>query len=260
MPLDYSTHMALEDLDAHYFKEVYLTGFTFYGSDGQPLPNAFFEEHLKNALGRLEQTTQIDVLTRVNKSEKHDFRYSDYSSFGFIQLFKKPTISVEQIRFNLPASATAQVFPKEWYRVNKAGSQINLVPTAGGINNFIFVEGGAFLPIIFSGYYAEIPQAWEIDYTSGFDQCKMPRLITQAIAKLAAMEIFIELSDLVRPLGISSQSLSVDGLSQSKGYVTPAFKSRIDQYKEDLWGPLGTGKGLIDQIIDTYGVFPFSVT
>lgn len=259
MPLDYKSTMALEDLDAAYFKKNYLAGFTFYGDDGQPLPDPFFEEHLQNALARLEQTTQLDVLTRVRIAEKHDFRDSDFSSFGFIQLFHSPTLSVEQVRFRLPGSTSFQTFPPEWLRVTKFGSQVNLVATSGTVAQLVLTAGGEWLPFYFAGGYSSIPQGWEVDYTTGFDPDAIPRLITQAIAKLAAVEIFTELSDLVRPLGITSQSLSVDGLSQSKGFLTPAFKARIDSYKEDLWGPLGESRGLIDQIRDTYLPIPMAV-
>lgn len=260
MPLDYSTTMALEDLDAKYFKDNYLTGFTFFGSDGQPLPNSFYEEHLLNAMGRLEQTTQIDVIRRARKAEQHDFKFNDYLSFSFLQVNHFPMVSVEEVRFTLPAQSGTQIFPKEWIRFTDRG-QINLVPVAGSSTDFVFAAGGTWLPFVLNGLYSHVPLAWEIDYTTGFDPCKVPRIITQAVAKLAAIEVYLDLDNLIRPLGVSSESLSVDGLSQSRGFLTPAFKAKIDEYKEDLWGPLGIGKGagLIEQIMDTYGVIPMSV-
>lgn len=251
MPLDYYKKFALEDLDAKYFRDNYLPGFTFYGTDRQPLPPSFFEEQLRQALGVLEDTLNIDILERVIVAEKHDYRIQEYNAFAFTQLFRIPTRSVQEVRAVYPTGQTIQVFPPEWVRIEKDRSYLQLVPTAGTISQVLLGQGGTYLPLVY-GTLGWLPQLWSVDYTSGLDPDNIPLIFIQAIAKLAALNIFTVLSNLVHPIGVVSQSLAVDGLSQSRGYVLPAFRAIIDGYRADLYGPSGLGGGLIDQIRSTY--------
>src|SRR5262245_9667982 len=231
--------MPLSDLDVQYFKENFLTGFTFYGADCQPLPDSFYAEHLQRALATLEAICGIDILSRVYVGEKHDYKINDYVAYAFVQLFKIPTRTVESVRAVYPTGQTIQVFPSEWVKLEIVHSQIQLVPTAGTISQIVIGQGGDFLPLVYSGL-PWLPQLWEVDYTSGFDPDKVPKIIIQAIAKIAAIEIMMVVGDMIRPLGVTSQSLSVDGLSQSRGFLSPAFQGRIDGYRTDLYGPSGT--------------------
>lgn len=90
------------------------------------------------------------------------------------------------------------------------------------------------------------------------DPADFPRDVADAIAKLAVVEMLSIASDLVRPIGIASESLSIDGLSQSQSYLAPAFKQRIDRYSMDLFGPDGKDQfgrvtgGLLRTIHDYY--------
>ncbi len=245
MPLSYEPFMALQDVDAAYLKDNYLIGFKFLDDNGQPLADAFFEAHLQNALGTLEETTHVDVLQRAWVGEKHDYRVNEYLSYGFLQLFRIPCQTVTGIRAVFPAGNTVQVFPSEWIRLETTHSSLNLVPVGGTISQIITGQGGYYPLVWFSPY---LPQLWEVDYVSGFPPDKIPRIIVEAIAKLAAVSILTILSNLVTPLGVGSQSLGVDGLSQSRSYSIPAFRMLIDAYTADLWGPSRLGGGLIDQI------------
>lgn len=242
MPSQFTALFKLEDLTAKYLQDNYLTGFVFKGQDGQPLPPAFFEDKIANAIARLESVTHIDVLQRTVLSEKHDYMTTDYLNYAFMQLYRIPCQSVSEVRAVYPTGQTIQVFPNEWVRLYVEHSQFHLVPTSGSLAQVMLGGGNGYLPFIFAGL-SYLPNLWEVDYVSGFKPDAIPRDVVAVICKLASIEVLTIVSDLVGPLGVASSSLSIDGMSQSMSRQLPAFKARIDNYKMDL-GLMGPGLGV----------------
>lgn len=234
--------MSLNDITAKYLKENYLTGFTFAGTNGQELSNDFYDDKVANAITLFETITNIDILQREITGEKHDYYVEDYLNYAFMQLFRIPAQSVSQVRAVYPTGQVIQVFPTEWVRLNREHAQIHLVPTSGSLANVMLGGGNGYLPFIFAGL-GYLPQLWEIDYVSGFNPDAIPREAVSIICKLAVIEIFTLMSDLVGPLGVASQSLGIDGMSQSIARQLPAFKARVDAYKIALGIP-GVGLGV----------------
>lgn len=228
--------LSLDDLTPKYLKDNYLTGFSFQGSDGQELPPKFFDDKLADAIVKLENITNIDVLERSITGEKHDYVTTDYLNYAFMQLFRIPCQSVSQVRAVYPTGQVIQVFPSEWVRLYVEHSQFHLVPTSGSLAQVLLGGGNGYMPFIFAGL-SYLPNLWEVDYVSGFRVDAIPREIASAICKLAAIEVLTIVSDLVGPLGIASSSLGIDGMSQSVARQLPAFKARIDQYRVDLGIP-----------------------
>lgn len=251
MPVSYTPFIALSEVTGKYFREKYLFGFTFLGDDGQPLPDSWFEDFIATAIGKVEEIINVDILQRNNVGEKHDYHAQDWNAFGFIPLFRFPATSVQEVRAIVTPGQTVQVFPSTYVRLEVSHSQIHLVPTAGSLATISLGQGVEWLPF-FSGrtYY---PHLWEVDYVSGFDPEKIPRMVVDAFCKYAAIDILTILSDTITPLGQTSSSLSVDGLSQSRSYNIPAFKARIDAYKEELGLPLSEREaGILAEIRKQY--------
>ena len=268
MARSYSPWVPFSTFCASYLKANYLTGLTICGADGQELPDDYYDNQIDNAVAKIEDLINIDIATRVNLAEHHDYRVTDYSNYGFLQLFRTPVQSVQEVRAVYPTGQTIQVFPPEWIRLEQRHAQIHLVPTAGTLSQVVLGNGADYLPLIYGGL-GYLPFLWEVDYTTGFTaECSpgmttgagstqlsdseitsgVPRMIADAVMKFAAIEILQIASDTVLPLGISSQSLGVDGLSQSRSFNQPAFKNRIDRYSQDLGAPLGQGPGILGQI------------
>lgn len=245
----FSPNMPLSQLTPAYLKKHYLTGIKLIGPDKQELDDDWFIEKINDGIAKVEQFTNVDVLKRVIKAERHDYGVNDYMRYGFLQLFHVPSLSVEEIRAVYPTGQTIQTFPSEWLRLNKIHSQVNLVPTAGTLSQVIIGQGTDYVPLIFARL-SYLPHLWEVDYTSGFDPDEIPRLVIEAICKFAIIEMLGVMGDTVYPIGVGSQSLSIDGMSQSRSYAMPAFKARVDRYTLDLGLP-GTAAvkgGIISQI------------
>ncbi len=241
--------MPLSELTPKYLKEMYLPGIKLIGDDGLELSDDWYYNQIGNAIEKVEAFTNVDIIQRSIKNEHHDYQVTDYLRYGFIQLFRVPSMSVTQIRAVYPTGQTSQIFPSEWVRLNQTHSQVNLVPTGGSMSQVIIGQGAEFFPLVFA-QAAFLPNLWEVDYISGFDPDAIPRIIIEAVSKYAISDILTTMSDTIYPLGIGSSSLSVDGLSQSRSFSMPAFKARIDKYTADLGlpGSASEKSGLIQQI------------
>lgn len=237
-----------------FFKKTYLTGLTFYQPDaeGNPVetPSDFFQYHLDQALAKLGDMTNVDVLERINTSEQHDFFISEYKQFCFIPLSRMPCLFVNEVRAVYPTGETLQVFPSEWVRLDKIHSQINLIPTSGTMAQIMVGRGVDYLLLAYAGA-SYLPMLWQVDYVSGMDLTKVPRIIVDVICKLAAIDILAIMGNLIAPLGVNSHSLSVDGLSQSRSYASPPFKGLFDLYNQQLYGNNGDN-GLLQQVQNSY--------
>ena len=239
--------IALANITPKYIKDNYLTGLVLCGANGEELPDSFYETKLAVAAAKLSELTNVDVFETVRVGEAHDYYVNDYLRYGFFQLFHQPTRSVEAIRA-MYGNQTNQVYPSNWVRLDMAHSQINLVPYSGSIAQVAGIAD--YLPFYTQGF---VPGLWQIDYTSGFDPENIPLLVADAVCKLAVIDMLTVMSNLVGPIGVNSQSLSVDGLSQSRSYQLPAFKAMLGQYQGDLFGTPGSPtSGLIKQIKDNY--------
>ena len=216
-----------------------------------------YETHLQNAVSKLEKLCDITILPLTISSEQHDYSVSDYLNWGWLQLYKVPVQAVIALRGAYPNGTNVITYPGEWISVRGESGQINVIPNQGGLGAVIVGQGGDFLPLIMGGT-SHVPNLWQVDYVAGMDTENMPRMVVEAIAKMACIDLLAIFSDLVRPVGVSSESVSADGLSQSMSYQAPAFASRITQYNSDLYGPQGKQQdlsmtsGLLRQILDAY--------
>jgi hypothetical protein len=252
----YSPTLTIDDLTPEYLKANYLVGLTLCGADNQELPSTFFTEQLAIAIGKLEDITNVDFIMRTNLAESHDYHSADYIQYGYMKLYRVPTHSVQEVRMVYPTGTSVVIFPSNWVRVHLESSQLNIIPNAGSLSHIVLGMGGQYLPLLQS-QNSYVPHLWQVDYKSGFDDAKIPRMIVDAVMKMASMEILTIMSDLVGPIGQSSTSLSVDGLSQSVSRQLPAFKARIDSYAAALGlAPGSEARGLIAQIRATYTGVP----
>lgn len=246
----------LSDLTPQWLRDNYLTGLEFVDRNNRPFPDSFYDNHMQNALRKIERLCDITILPLTIQNEAHDYHVTDYLNWGWLQLFKVPVISVQRVRGVFPLGGEV-VYPTEWIQVSGESGQCSVVPAQGNISAMIIGQGGSFLPIT-AGGVSKIPNMWRIDYCAGMDSEDLPRMIVEAIAKLACVDLLTILSALVRPIGVTSESASIDGLSQSMSYAQPAFQSNINQYTADLYGPQGKQQdlamtsGLLKQILDCY--------
>lgn len=217
-------------------KQRYLFGIDLTDDAGNEIPDAVLEHYIASAIASLEHDLDIPIFP-TTFCDLHDFFRQDYAAFNFIKLDNAPLISVSEFRVQYPSGQTVVVFPAEWLRLHKESAQLQVVPTAGTLSEILVGQGGSFLPAIYNGM-AYLPQLFQVEYTAGFEEGRVPRNILDTIGKLASLGPFNIFGDLIAGAGIANLSLSLDGLSQSIGTTSSAtnagYGARIQQYQKEI--------------------------
>jgi hypothetical protein len=139
-------------------------------------------------------------------------------------------------------------YPDTWLSVRRETNSLQteescfrnlyVIPNIGSGNAEVNgVYYNTLFPNMIAGYQnIFVPNYWEITYTTGFN--KIPQDLLDLIAKLSSIELLLQLGDLIGPMGQSSVSLSLDGLSQNSSYMKSqqggVFQGRISNYLKDL--------------------------
>lgn len=252
----------LSDLTAQYLRDNYMLGLRFVNEAGADYPDSFYEQKIDVAISQLENYTTVTVQPTLFENEPHDFHMRDFASFNYLQLFHYPVLTDPPEQYPSPTlsanfgTATIAEFPREWVRSELSRGQLHLLPTAGTMGQTMVTLSGQYLPALY-GRMTFVPQMFSATYWAGFPENKVPRLIIDAIAKLATIEILSILGLTIWPPGVTSSSLSVDGLSVSRSInqgqdTAPVFSSLLKQYKNDLYGQPPGIPGILNEIKDYY--------
>lgn len=227
--------------------ENYLHGLPICTRDGHKPSPEVITEKIRIAQIQVEQWLAVK-LTRQVIRETRDFIRSEYFQWGYM----KVTYPVRQVT-DLTGfiSTTRQVeFPGSWVSSKVTDQEdlfyrtIHIVPAGGETthtNSVVFV---GITPN--AGFFGvpSIPNYFAIEYCTGFKI--LPANIRDAVGKLAAIQLLAILGDVLLGAGITSQSLSLDGLSQSIGSTksasSSAYSARIKQYMDELKEPLASMK------------------
>jgi|WetSurMetagenome_2_1015567.scaffolds.fasta_scaffold90233_2 hypothetical protein len=223
--------MSVQDL-----KDIYLTGVDLTDDRGTAFPDVMFEWSIKFAIEWIQK--ELDILVKpTSLVERYDYYRRDYEEWMFLRLRQCPVISVEKVALVWPANQEVLVFPTEWISVVKDCGHVNIIPTSTGISQVLFTAGGSFLPLLAQGR-DYIPNAIEVTYTAGFEAGKLPMDIREMIGIKASFGPLNIAGDLLGGAGISSQSVSLDGVSQSISTTSsPSFAgygARLLQYEKQI--------------------------
>lgn len=220
-------------------------GIPLFDTEGNPFPQDLLQSYLDSAIAWAEQTLSISILQRQIVDEPHDYLASDYMNWSYIKLWKRPVLSVEKLELWYGNQKMYEI-PQEWIQLDVQHGAIQLFPTSGITSGLIITAGGSlFLPLV-QGNFGYAPQMWRVSYTAGmnepqgdvFQQTDIHPNLREVIYKKACIGILGVWGDLIIGAGIASQSISIDGLSQSINTTqSPMFggaSARIKQLEEDI--------------------------
>ncbi len=228
--LRYETLLTVDEL-----KRRYLYGVSFIDRSGNEIDPVVFEDSITEAISEIEHELNLTI-TPTKYTEYKDYDINDYRNFSFLQLDHRPTISVDTVSLQLIKGENLVSFPPEWIRLYNAGSQVQITPTSGSVSGFIIGNSG-YLPVIY-GVTRNFPQMIEVVYNAGFEQDKIPKIINTLIGLYASIPLLIMAGDLVLGAGIASETISLDGLSQSVSGTNNgkynAYGARITSYQDRI--------------------------
>lgn len=228
-------------LSPNELKDLYLYGIDIRSKDGSEIPTYVWEQKIRAAQRQVENFLSIKLVRQLF-SEKLTYFRDDYlnnlpilnTSFPVFKTISLLGLlnNIEQIKY-----------PVEWCNQYEASDElamrrINIVPSGsatGAATNVVLMGVMAQLGI---RSLNQVPNYWSAQYLTGYALDKIPPEIVDIVGKLATIPILAIYGDLVLPPGLSGQSLSIDGLSQSLN--TPisaqggAFSGRIKQYTLEI--------------------------
>lgn len=208
----------------------------FQDDNGVQFPERLYTHYILYGIDKFEAKTRIRVRP-TPVVEKHAYMPAAWAGryWGF-QLDEFPCVSIDQVSIKLPGQPEF-VFPDSWLQKDLALGVVDIVPDTPSALNSLYpgfpgsgYSGPAFAKIT--------PQAITVKYVAGFPLGRLPENIKAMIGKEAASGPLNIGGDLVGGAAIASQSMSMDGLSQSVNTTSSAtnagFGSRLIQYNQEL--------------------------
>jgi hypothetical protein len=195
------------------------------------MTDALIADQIISAVNRAEADLGIDIF-QVKRAEGHPFDRHVFRQQGFLKTQHAPISSVDSITIKPNDGVALYSIPVDW--LSSAGfknGQIFIAPILPATSaNFVFSSGtsgaGAGL-LAFLNQLAFTPNYFEIQYTSGFSEGCVPRIVNELIGCYVGIEV---LSMLATTDTANSRSLSLDGGSQSVSNAGPErYKPRTDQ-------------------------------
>ena len=228
---------ALDIVSVEELKTNYLFGLDLTKDDGTEYPDSLYEWFIKSAVSWLEIKLDLPIRETTITDERHDFYQEDYSKYIWLRLKRYPVVSVTSVSMVLPGDQIVQEFSSDWIHVQKDSGQINIIPGTGGSGSILMGASGAWMPFV-RGRHRHIPDVFRIDYVAGFSDGVVPYNIKDAVGKVASFGPLNIAGDLLGGAGIASQSLSMDGLSQTFNTTSSATNSgygaRLLQYRTEI--------------------------
>lgn len=242
-------------------KEIYLHGINLQDREGNQINNKSIIYFIKSAQEEIEKYLSIKLKRQVI-TESKNYSVDDWIQWGYI---------ISTYPVNCPLSIEGFwsqrkiiEFPKDWLSVRRTSSNqfnrsIALIPSSSNNSNQLINYIGSYPNNMFYGALGRetLPNYWDIKYITGFD--RIPNDILNLLGKLVSINLLPILSDNLKGSlspGISSNSISLDGLSKSvSGFSNSQggiYGARIKQYSEEI-------KEKLPLLRDYYCGIPFDV-
>lgn len=189
----------------------------------------------------------------------YDYAYDQYQNWGFLTLRQYPYLSIEGFKMILPNGQQVIDFaqnelgglppnPSSWIKTYKEVGQVRVVPYAGSpsVLSVAGWAGSSAYPMFMGTWDRDVPQTFWVDYTAGFALGKVPYDVRNVVAKIAASDA-LGIAGEALLAGVASQSIGMDGLSQSFSTTASAenttYGAHITQYKKDVLEFFNEGGG-----------------
>lgn len=220
-------------LTANEIRTGYLFGISLKNRSGQIITDQVIEDFIRLAVEDLEHTLSIKLAIQ---------KYNENLS-----LFGDDLMTASLIRASLPVACVVSIKGKygetqlfelnpESITIKKSSDQMNISRNIHIVPNGNFYLTHNSIPM---GFYrsGNVPNYWDLTYVTGWKI--PPRVLVDAIAKLVCVNLLPIVSDASLPYpGATSQSVSLDGLSQSVSTTNSAqagvFGARVSQYRDEL--------------------------
>lgn len=216
---------------------------------GEEVTDDALQSFINEAISEIEHTLDL-YITPVRFTEKHDYIRENFTwNYNYLKLNHPNICEVEavELSFTNEIDGSAQPFvsfPLEHVHVMPQEGTIQLVPAFGtSLSGFLLsaFSGTQFHALRAIGI-TNFPGGVRVTYTAGFEEDKVPAVLTALIETIAAMRTLSALGPILFPH--NSTSISIDGTSQSVGTLGPAFlRQRLEELEKQKQEQLDAAKG-----------------
>lgn len=236
-------------LEARYFH-----GIALQDPAGNPIQEETMEFYIRAAQAEFEGYLNLKLNKQVIEETGSYYR-GDYAQHGHLEVSYPVNKAFSLTGFM--GKIEAIKFPEGWLSIAKsnddfaANRTINIVPTSNETpqHSATVAYSGLSANLHYLGNKS-IPNYWTATYCTSFN--RIPEDIVDAVGKLASLNLFHVLGDILIGAGIASSSIGIDGLSQSISTTSSAtsagFGSRVHAYLAELKRALPMLKAKYDSI------------
>jgi len=241
---------------------VYSFGNELVAPNSQVITDDTLKWYIDNAVDACERDLNVKLLKRIYKyrpafgvvrddlsgeegidyewDEPYDFNRKEFNEYIFIKLRHRPVINVQNVKFNDVASN--QILDiTNWVKINHEKGSLQFFPNQGSLESLPIFLGQTFLATTFGAGVEYYPDAFSVDFTSGFETVRHLRKkwkeMFSIIGMLAAINLLNDYGD-GRAAAIASSSIGLAGVSESYSTTMSAtnalFGARIISYREEL--------------------------
>jgi hypothetical protein len=171
----------------------------------------------------------------THEEDPYDFDPIQWKNYGFLQLRHWPLLEITRAQWLSPVKGEIMdMVENNWLRPYKQFGQVRMFPQGG----FTYGPYSVYGPLWSHNNSAHYPGAFEFDYETGYKTAEfVPDGLRGTIGKYAAIKALAVVGDGLLA-GFSSQSVSLDGLSESFSSTQSAtsayFGARIKQYSDEI--------------------------
>lgn len=236
---------------------LYLYGIKIQAGDGTAFSTESMRFYIQAAQQEIENFFNLKLVYQFIALEKLTFYRADYWQ-SFPILFTNYPV-------NKPISLTGRFnqleqisYPTQWLTntQNSYGQykrRVSIVPTGTAVataNAEVILSG--LTTQLGSQHFLMIPDYWDLQYITGFKLDQMPMDLINLTGKIASFGPLGIAGDLILGAGIASQSLGVDGLSQSISSTSSAtnagYGARLVQYEREIKATIPRIKLVYDEV------------
>lgn len=221
------------------FISTYLAGVPLKTYDGVALSNLAIQQYIDNATSQLETFLDIKISKQIIEQSADFYSVDWHNGFNMIK-FSYPVNKAFELYGNF-GDVKQISFPKDWLSVHKTNDSsggnfrsVTIIPSSTESLQPIYFSASSLY--IMNNNRGFIQNYWRCAYCTGFD--RIPNNILDVICKVASMNLLSVLGDTLYKPGVPSQSISIDGLSQSfsnsSGSQGGVFAGRVRQYGEEV--------------------------
>jgi hypothetical protein len=238
-------------LDAAYLKRRFLQGVPLEDASGKPFASENFDDALREAkafftrkFGVLFEPTHVVLGNVPPKAQPqsgaiissngidYDPQTWHADRWASIQLPYGPVKGIDYVGLGLGGQALPTIieFPHDWWQLSERRYFLRLYP--GYLSLQTFAASSFHLSIVASK--RRIPNAWRIVYRAGFEDvfADEPDL-AHAVGLKAVISLLPALA-MLQSGSNTSESVSVDGLSQSRSYPVSATSHKLSPLQSSL--------------------------